>query len=66
MKSERWYHEKLQRYFDRNFGPYGETAEWYNNPAPNKWKFIIPELEIVVTLTCNNIGWVIEKRDKID
>ena len=65
MKSEKWYHERLQKYFDRTFGAYEESAEWYVNPAPNKWKFIIPELEIVVTLTCNNIGWVIEKRDKI-
>lgn len=65
VKSESFYNRKLQRYFDRHFGDYEETAEFYVNPAINKWKFIIPELGIEVLLTCNDIGWVIEKRERV-
>lgn len=64
-KTEKYYHDRLQRYFDRNYAPYDETAEFYVNPAINKWKFKIPELGFVVVLTCNDIGWVIEKRERI-
>lgn len=63
--SESWYQERLQRYFDEYFKPYEETAEWYVNPAPNKWKFIIPELGLVIRLTCTERGIVTELRDKI-
>lgn len=52
----------LNLYYEENYSEYDETIEWYVNPAPNKWKFYIPDLGIIVTLTCNNQGEVIEKR----
>lgn len=64
-KSEKYYNDRLQRYFDRHYIEFSETAEFYVNPAVNKWKFIIPELGFEVILTCNDIGWVVEKRNKI-
>lgn len=62
---ENWYQERLQRYFDEYFKPYEETAEWYINPAPNKWKFNIPELGLTIRLTCTERGIVTELRDRI-
>lgn len=65
-KTEKYYHDRLQKYFDRNYGPYKETAEFYVNPAVNKWKFKIPELCFEIVLTCNDIGQVIEKRRSLN
>lgn len=65
-RTEQYYHGRLKRYFDRNYGPYEETAEFYNNPAINKWKFIIRELGIEVELTCRYDGRVFEKRNRIE
>lgn len=64
-KSEAYYQGRLQRYFDRHYIEYSETTEFYVNPAINKWKFNIPELGIEVVLTCNDIGWVVEKRRRL-
>ena len=64
-RSEKWYEVRLAYYFEREFGAYEKTAEWYNNPAPNKWKFNIPELELTITLTCDNRGRVTETREKL-
>ena len=66
MKSTRWYMRYLQRYFDKYFGEYGDTAGWLVNPAPNKWQFIILELNLKVTLTCDDYGRVREKREIIN
>lgn len=60
MKSTRWYMKYLQRYFDMHYGEYGDTAGWLVNPAPNKWQFIILELGLQVTLTCDDAGCVTE------
>lgn len=63
MKAEWWYESKLQRYFDKHYGAYDEVAEWYINPAPNKWKFDIPDLALTILLTCDDHGTVAEKRE---
>lgn len=62
VKSERFYYDRLQRYFDEHYGEYDDSAEYYNNPAPNQWKFYIPELGVVVLLTCDDQGEVDEIR----
>jgi len=62
--TDQWYHNRLKRYFDDYYKPYEETAEWYVNPANNKWKFRIPELKLIITLTCNTKGTVTESRTK--
>lgn len=61
-RQEWWYERKLQRYFDRYWIEFGDDAEFYVNPAPNKWKFLIRELGLSVELTCNDIGIIREKR----
>lgn len=62
--TDQWYHTRLKRYFDAYYKPYEETAEWYVDPGYNKWKFKIPELELIITLTCNERGTVAESRIK--
>lgn len=62
--SAKWYNTRLQRYFDKYYKAYEETAEFYTNPAQNKWKFNIPELGIIVLLTCNDHGTVTKVRTK--
>lgn len=58
------YHTRLKRYFDEHYGDYEETAEWYVDPDINTWKFKISELEVIITLICNDQGVVIERRIK--
>ena len=60
MKSKEWYEKRLQKYFDECYEEYKETVEWYTNPANNKWKFIIPELELKVLLICDDHGTITE------
>lgn len=55
-----YYKRHLQRYFEEHYGQYKETAEWFADSAPNKWKFIVPELSIAVTLICGSNGDVSE------
>lgn len=66
-RSERFYNDRLQRYFDEHYGEYErdeyeEDVEYYVNPAVNQWKFYIPELGVVVILTCDDSGKVWEIR----
>lgn len=61
---ESWYQERLQNYFDEYFKSYEDTIEWHVNPAPNKWKFNIPELRLTIRLTCTERGLVTELRDR--
>lgn len=67
-RSERFYERKLQRYFDEYYGAYEysdeyeDAVEYYVNPAPNQWKFYIPDLGVVVILTCDDSGEVDEIR----
>ena len=44
MKSQKFYERALRKYFDANLLRYAKTAEWSVDPAPNQWKFDIPEL----------------------
>lgn len=60
-KTDRFYRNKLQLYFDEHYAEYEDTVEYYNNPAPNQWKFYIPELSVVVTLICDDLGGVTAK-----
>lgn len=63
IKSEEYYNKKLQRYFDKYYSPYSESAEFYVNPSINKWRFIIPELSLNILLTCYDDGRIIETRE---
>lgn len=66
MKPTRYYMKYLQRYFDRCWGEYGDTAGWLVNPAPNTWQFIVLELGLKVTLKCTDNGFVTESRERIN
>lgn len=59
---EWWYIERLQRYYNDHYLQYDEEVEWYANPLPNQWRFIIPKLRLNVLLTCDDEGNVTEER----
>ena len=62
MKSEKWYQRRLAKYFEDNYVEYEDTAEYWNDPAPNQWLFDIPDLRLRVELTCNDKGVVTEQK----
>lgn len=64
-KTDRFYRNKLQQYFNKKFLDYADTAEYYVDPDINIWKFIIRELGVEVTLTCDNDGHVEEMRKRL-
>lgn len=66
MHPTKWYMNKLQRYFDEHYGEYGDTAGWLVNPANNIWQFVIVDLDIKVTLICDEVGLVFEKREPLE
>ena len=65
-RTDRFYRNKLQQYFNKKFLNYADVAEYYVDPEINIWKFIIRELGIEVTLTCDNDGAVTEKRKQLE
>lgn len=58
--TEKWYENRLRKFFDNCYGEYEYVAEFYPNPRYNKWDFIIRELAIRVILTCHDSGEVEE------
>lgn len=65
-REEPYYNIRLQRYFDKYYSEYVETAEFYVNPEINKWRFIVPELGLTILLTCYDDGRVVERREMIE
>ncbi len=59
-RKDSYYERHLQKYFDEHYGEFEETVEWFVDSAPNKWKFIVPELSIAVTLVCGSNGEINE------
>ena len=59
MRSSLYYRRRLQRYFDEHYKEYEEQIEFYPDPAPNAWKFIIPELSQIIRLSCSEDGNVV-------
>lgn len=66
IRTEQFYTRYLQEYYDQHYGQFEETTEWYNNPEINVWIFKVPELGLLITLTCLNDGEVLEQRETID
>ena len=62
LKPERYYEGVLRAYYYSFYGKYEEETEYYVNPAPNKWKFYIPSLGMIVTLVCDDEGEITEYR----
>lgn len=61
MKSEKWYATRLLAFCVENYSEYEDSMEWYVNPAPNQWKFRIPELDKTCLITCDDNGIVKEE-----
>lgn len=59
-RTQRFYTNHLQRYFDEYYGEHDDYAEYYVDPAPNQWKFYIPSLGKLVLLTCDDNGEITE------
>lgn len=64
-KTSRYYMGRLQKYFDNYWSAYGDSAGWLVNPKPNQWQFIIMDLGLKITLTCNDNGRVSERRERV-
>ena len=58
----KWYEIRLGRYFEKYYSEYEDTAEWWNNPATNRWLFDVQELGVRIELTCDDNGYVTEQR----
>lgn len=54
---------KLKKAFDKHFGEYECSAEWYNNPSDNVWKFDIPELRKQILIICDEYTGGIEIKE---
>lgn len=63
--TEKWYQRRLAKYFTEHYSKYEDTAEYYADPAPNIWHFMILELRLRVMLVCDDSGQVREKRVEI-
>lgn len=61
MRTEKFYKNRLNKYFMEHYPDYEETAEWYVDPAVNEWKFEIPGQGIIL-LTCHDDGKVTERK----
>ena len=61
-KTNRFYDSELQRYFDEYYSAFEDSAAFYNNPAPNQWKFYIPEYKADILLICHDSGRIEEFR----
>ena len=58
MRDNKWYQRQLAKYFTEHYSQYEDTAEFWNDPAPNQWLFDIPELGVKIELTCDEDGKV--------
>ena len=58
-----YYNQRLQLYFNRHYKRYAKTAEFYVNPEINKWRFIIPDLNLNILLTYYDDGRIVEVRE---
>lgn len=65
LRTERFYRNKLQKYFNKRYLDYADVAEYYVDPDINVWKFDIYELGVGITLTCGNDGVVTETRKQL-
>lgn len=65
LRTERFYRNKLQQYFNKRYLDYADVAEYYVDPDINVWKFDIYELGVGITLICDNDGVVTETRKQL-
>ena len=64
---EKALYNRLNKYFLSHYGEYENTANWYPDNSDNIWRFDIDELQITVTLICNNdTGHIREEIERID
>ena len=60
MRTEKFYHNRLEKYYRKHYGQYDDTIEWFINPKINIWRFYIPEEETIVYLECFDNGMIKE------
>lgn len=59
------YQRGLNNYYNKHFGAYAYETQWYVDPADNQWKFYIPEVGSLITLTCDEYGYVTKKEESL-
>ena len=66
MRPEKWYQRRLAKYFEEHYIGYDDSAEYWDDPAPNQWLFDIPELGVRIKFTCDDRGKVSETRYRLN
>ena len=62
MHSHKWYQRRLAKYFEERYPSAEDIAEFYPDPTDTQWVFELPDLGILIKLTCQDDGTVVEKR----
>lgn len=65
-KTNEFYRNRLQQWFDRYYGKYAGSAEFYPDPSYNIWEFYIPEMNQIITLTCSHYGRITTNRREVN
>ena len=65
MKTDKWYRDRLNAYFNLHFWRYEDEIEWHVDPKPNMWRFDIPKFNKTVTLVCNDDGRIEEEEEHV-
>ena len=55
-RTEKWYGQKINEYFQKHYGEHEGVTEWFVNLMTNRWKCYIPGLELVILFTCGDKG----------
>lgn len=63
--TESWYDRRLRAYFGKVYGSFEDEVEFFPNPSPNQWLFVIPRNGVKVELTCDDDGLVTERHNYI-
>ena len=62
MHTHKWYQRRLAKYFDEHYILSCDIVEFYPDPTDNQWLFELPGLDVLIKLTCQEDGTVVEHR----
>ena len=65
MSKSDFYYRCLNKYFYKHYGEYEFDAQWFIDPAENQWKFYIPEVGLLIALTCDEYGHITKTEESL-
>lgn len=60
--THKWYQRRLTKYFEDHYAFAEDDAGFYPDPADNQWLFMLPGSGVLIELTCQDDGIVVENR----